>query len=751
MLKYIAVASLIFAFTLQPSHILKQHCSGGEDPNYIPNYQFFEPISFAEMSNFDWKYDDSLEDNLKDWKKYLGNKPDIEDLREIVFGTSAENMQVIRAYITNSSTMIDSKLKSNSVVKYLVQNKDLQTADYLYFAKVCEKQAQGNTKWEDTPTRDITQTKWLADASKTYYNDKEKASTTFLKMRFAYQAVRMAHYSKQYDKAIKFYDELVTPIFDKTDSPIKYWALALKAGALKRNGKAAEATYIFAQVFENCPSRRASTYLSLDLDKQEEWIGGLSLCKTPQEKANLYFLRGIYPTANGLEELNNIFKIAPESDKITILIAKEMQKLEKGVLLKYDEMEKNVLFTKSFNKGHDQIQSFNPFVSTFKDILNNIKSNPKIARPDITLLALGYLDYLENKHTSALAKWSEVQKMTKDTKMQKQIAVLQIAQKITALQNIDEKIEDDIFEQVQKTKHIPLQEYMVMAFGKLYESQGQIGKAFLCKNDMWQLHTKYNLPLVKDLIQVANKKKISNVEKFLLAKISDKKPENVLTELHATILFSQDNLDEAIALYQSLPENALHKLEKNPFTATIKDCRDCGENAKYTRLSLAQKIQNYKKLSQKPSQDQANQYLLLGNAYYNMTFFGNSWNAVDYYRSNLDIPEPINGEVVFLDCEKAKFYYERAYSVALKDQNQELAAQSAFMAAKCEQNMYYIKQFKKAKADKSYVYDLFLPPSYLPENRRYFAKLKELKNTKFYQQAKTECAYFNRYLTISKK
>jgi hypothetical protein len=402
--------------------------------------------------------------------------------------------------------------------------------------------------------------------------------------------------------------------------------------------------------------------------------------------------------------------------------------------------------------AHDIIQSYNPFVQTFKDILKNVKANPKTIRPDITTLALGYLDYLENKHIDALAKWIEAQKISKDPLMQKQISILQIAQKITALNAIDDKSEDDIFAQVQQTKHKALEEYMIQSFGVLYEKQGQKGKAFLCNYSIWELRNKYDLELIKDLIQVANKKKITDVEKYLLAqKIADKKPENLLTEMHATILFSQDKLEEAINIYQSLPENALQKLENNPFIAKIKDCRDCPDKAKYNRLSLAQKIQSYKKLAEKPSQDQANQYLLLGNAYYNMTFFGNSWNAIDYYRSNLDLGTNINNEVVFLDCEKAKYYYERAYSVALKDKNEELAAQSAFMASKCEQNMYYIKVIKKAETKEGNIDAYFgtngIMPSYAPEHRRYFAKLKDLKKTKFYQQAKTECAYFNTYLS----
>jgi hypothetical protein len=144
-----------------------------------------------------------------------------------------------------------------------------------------------------------------------------------------------------------------------------------------------------------------------------------------------------------------------------------------------------------------------------------------------------------------------------------------------------------------------------------------------------------------------------------------------------------------------------------------------------------------------PNLDQAQQYFQLGCIYYNLTFFGNSWDAIDYYRSSMDISlayAPSNENFANFDCSKAKYYFDRAMNTALKDQNKELGAKAAYMAAKCEQNQYYINAKNKEVWG-------FIEPTYAPEHRRYFATLKkEFADTKYYKDILNECSYFNTFV-----
>lgn len=86
----------------------------------------------------------------------------------------------------------------------------------------------------------------------------KSASSTFLKLRYAYQVVRLAHYAGKYDDAIKYYDSYVAGIAG--NSVIAQWALGHKAGALMETGKSTEANYLFSTLFDKCPSKRINFY-----------------------------------------------------------------------------------------------------------------------------------------------------------------------------------------------------------------------------------------------------------------------------------------------------------------------------------------------------------------------------------------------------------------------------------------------------------------------------------------------------------
>jgi hypothetical protein len=83
--------------------------------------------------------------------------------------------------------------------------------------------------------------------------------------------------------------------------------------------------------------------------------------------------------------------------------------------------------------------------------------------------------------------------------------------------------------------------------------------------------------------------------------------------------------------------------------------------------------------------------------------------------------------------------------------DKEFIAKCAFMAAKCEQNRFYL--------DKGYLIDdneyhgnCEQNPEIKKENyRTYFKVLKDkYSKTKFYQQALKECKYFNYFVTNKK-
>ncbi len=752
-LKLITVTFIFCAFILQPQKIAQSSCIGF-DPDYYNAYQFFVPITFDRFFERYDAADNTQDANLDEWQSYLKSSASREDIAYIIYTVTAEDMQNIRAYTEGKRDLYPSELKQNGLVQHWKNKPDIEAIDYLYYAKVCEPHAWKQESWNIKPEKDIQTMRWLSDAGKKYYA--EKASNVFLKLRFAYQAIRMAHYVEQPRKAIQFYDELVANM--STESIIKQWALAHKAGALASIGEYPQANYIFSRLFDECPSKQVSSYLSINFYSDDVWQATLDQCKNESEKSTLYFIRSLDKNSKVIEEIQSVYAIEPTSNKLPIMLMHAINQLEYN-LLSVTPTE-NLLFYKGYQSYPKQEAIKN--LMTTKSFIEKVLKETKIQDLGIWTLAAGYLDYVAGTPQKALQTFAELKKKEKNKDIKAQITLFETAIAITQLKKIDDKTEDEIYQEVKKVNNQQLTDLMLEAFALLYQKQGENAKAYLCKGYIDNIKITPDLALIKGMQTLADKKNTLFEKEVLLTKIdyraldanSKVKPKHILKEIEATVLFSQDKLKEALVIYEQIPEEAIYTIEEDPFDIRIKDYKNTEpslDKGKYNRKMLATKLLLLKDLAEKNTVEQADYYYQLGAAYYNMTFFGNAWIAIDYFRSSLDFDDARtlaqkgkNAEtntVVFADCSKAKFYFDRAMKAAVKRGDRELAAKACFMAAKCEQNQYYLTS--KDEPD----YWNGFPPSFLTENRRYFQQLaNEYKDTKYYQEVLNECSYFHEFV-----
>ncbi len=752
--KLLLCTLLSFAFVIQPQKIAKSTC-GGYDEDYMASYSFFSPLNFENVYQSVRAWDEPQDDNLADWERYLGKAASREDISAIVYEVSADDMQKIRNYVEGKGS-IGAELQNNSLVKYWKKKPDLEAIDYLFFAKTCEPHAWQQDTWNTKPEKDVQTMRWLAEAGKKYYQ--EKASNHFLKMRFAYQAIRMAQYVGQNKKALKMYDELVNPIFEQTESIIKYWAMAHRAGALMANGETAQANYIFSRVFDQCPSKRVSSYLSMRFSDGNVWQATLDKCKNIAEKNTLYFIRSLEKGSNILEETKNIYAQDPNDSKMPIMLMRSVNELEYNLLS--DTPQENILFYRGY-QSYPRQEAIKSLLN-LKNFVEQVIKEGKVNEMGVWTLAAGYLDYIAGTPQKALNTFENLKKKEKSEAIKNQIALFETAIRITQMSKIDDKTEDQIYQEVKNHKHEGLQNLMLDVFEDLYKKQGQPAKAFLCKNYIDRLKITPDLAIVRGMIELTEKRNTNFEEEFLLTRVSgsflgenvEAKPKDILREIEATVLFSQDRLKEAISIYEQIPDKVIYQLDNDPFMTDIQDCETCPPSAdqgKYNRRTLATKLQMLKDYSENNTIEQANYFYQLGAAYYNMTHFGNSWLAIDYYRSSFDFHEAReqikegkaskSKTVVFTDCSKAKFYFDRAMKAAINRGNRELAAKACYMAAKCEQNQYYLN------GNLELDYWAYIPPSYKPEHRRYFKILTtEYQDTEYHAKVLNECTYFYEFV-----
>ncbi len=730
--------SVVFVSAVLYPYQELESCAGGDEDYWVYS-RFFNPELTQQPAykplyfSFDRLYDESWEEdknfrrgeNLRDWVQSFENQPKPTDVDQLVYTASKKDILAIKAYVQNTASPLRASLQNNSLIKYLVQKKDLATLDYLAFAKTCEPLAiEGNT-WEEG---NVTTNKPMTDLSTKAEAAYATAPTPFLKLRYAYQAVRMAHYAGNYARAISLYDKLVTPL--TLESPIKYWALGHKAGAIRRLGKNnALAAYLFAVVFEKSESKRINSYYSFHISSDNEWKTVFAMCKTNREKSTLYFLRAIQPENLKLEEMKNIYALDPASNYLDILLVREINKYEVKKALQTEDLA-------SFKNGSANLKAF-----IFKAL-----SDGKISNKPLWTLALGYCDYLAGKPQEARKTFAQLPATSQTPEVKKQIDTFELMIQMAELQKLDAATEERLYRAIMETKSESLKGLMVSMFAGLYKKQGEEAKAYLSENELYHLRTSPEAKRIDQLIAFADKSSKTSYEKELLRKIHSSQAKEVLLEMKATLLLRADKLDEAEQILSRLAYK-YEDIEGNPTDDRLKDCHECYEGVPnhFSKLQLIQQIKNLKKQAAEPDKTRAAEATYqLGNIYYNTTYFGFAWRAMDYFRPYGFQKPDANQTDEHYDCSRALTYFTQAADLFKQLNNKEKAARALFLAAKCEQNAYYIRKSQTDPADTYYFEGI--APNYEPANRKYFTQLKQqYAQTQFYTKARQECFYLNQF------
>ena len=172
--------------------------------------------------------------NIEEWQHYLGLS--YEDTRYLVFESKREDLQSI----TKGKTASDSKLsfvtpefakKHKQALLYLAYSKYLEPymriipgedndLDYWDFSDEYEHHA-GDLDYDKVKT--VLTKSWNAE------------SDAELKLRYGYQLVRLAHYTRRFEEAVQLFDTYVEPLNLYTE--MYYYALSQKAGALRGMGE----------------------------------------------------------------------------------------------------------------------------------------------------------------------------------------------------------------------------------------------------------------------------------------------------------------------------------------------------------------------------------------------------------------------------------------------------------------------------------------------------------------------------------
>ena len=711
---------------------------------------FTDIISFDDVYNAD-KQRDSIyksacdDENLLEWRQKFCNYAHIDDIRQIIYKTSVSQLASIKAATQSSNLELETGLAENEFAQQIFSNRCTEVIDYLIFAKNCEPLVVGGDAW-NTKIRDVVVMNERIEEGKKLFSI---TKSPFIRLRYAFQIMRLAHYGGNYQTTVNLYNFLMPKIDSRVRSVVNYWILSLKAGALKQLGQRVEASYLFSVVFEHCLSKREAAMRGFCIQTDAEWQQCLLLCRTDDEKATLYAMRGSHLDSKAIEEMQLIYDLNPKNPHLENLLLGEIRKLERD-LLGYpfnDHKEHNRRYA-----GIPREYAGEYAIHLHQFILKCIKEK-RTARPELWRVADGYLELLRGDFYAAERVFDKTKATIKNKALLEQVEILEIAAQIYSFDALNETTEakiSAIIENPLYKKYKDLPDFLFDKLANFYKKNGRKGCAYRCHHRLEAMRPNPQLDVINDLLLLCEKQGKNALERHFCTNEKGESIEDELWEMKGVVLLRQHQVEASLEAFKKVSNERLEKQKFNPFGLRISDCVNCppkDSSKLLNRREIVEKLIDYDYQS-KADIEQGYKYLFrLGVAYYNMSYYGTSWGATDFYRTSTAWHTPENaysdaykvyvypyGNREQTDVTLAYDYLKNAYEIAIRTNDREFATKCAFWLAKCQQKMYYTSKDYRQTA---YGQRSKLPSEYLT----YTAAFKGLSDTKYYQEVIKECSY----------
>ncbi|WP_264566305.1 hypothetical protein [Flavobacterium sp. N3904] len=673
---------------------------------------------------------------IEDWSVFLESKINKKDLTFFLTDSSSADVSSLVAYYKNGKANKFSE-KWNKKIKL----SDSKIKDFLLFLNEAQAVETYSTQqfdsWnydETTKPQLLTDTNWIKSLEKKYNETKDP----FLKNRYWFLVIKADFYSNQQENGVTFFNQTEKSAPKNT---LYYRALAYLAGIEYRQNHYAKSNFLYSQVFDKCPTLRVVSAYCFHPQEEKDWKQSLSLAKNNDEKAALWAIQGYYNDEE--KAIAEIYKLQPQNQHLDYLLTRLINNQEN----KIDQSFKDKTVLENKKRTKDSIHK-----STI-DLVIKIAQSDKTAKPYLWNVAAGYLETLNGNFKQADKDFDKAEsKMPKTPLAINQVRLLRFVNNLSKIDQLNPENERTILADLSwlyfELPKNPIENFRyenATAWSKnylaaLYRSQKNTVMTEIFNHESGFYDNEKQLLAMKAFLSKENKTELekigSSIYEIKLADI------NYFQGVKATF---QNKIPEAIAFMKQAEGLEKTVFYGNPFLGNIKDCHDCDHQApqkkKYTILDFLTIIQKMQDNAAKQV-DLYNNNLLLGNAFYNITHFGNGrlfyegniageGSTPDFFR------DPIRDMIT--NCSLAKVYYEKAF---LATKNNEQKAKCQYMIAKCERNDFYNKKY----------YSLNLSTWDIQDDQTNFIAwqgFKNLKNnyskTKYYQEIINECGYFRTY------
>ncbi|WP_084359185.1 hypothetical protein [Pedobacter cryoconitis] len=687
---------------------------------------------------------------VSEWNSWFENKVDTTTLKTLLIKASSGGIDSAASYYKGKLDVLPAGIPD---LKSTKANKKKVNAflDYLLLAKECEVYAVGSGdywSYEKAPVKEVPEA-----LENILLKAVDEAKDPFIKQRLWFQMVRYYYFKQRQHAADASKANVPLPAyFAKQEAAFPknmmyYRALGYLAGYYYQKGDFAQANYLYSLCYNYSFEMKIPSRWSFHPQNESDWKQTLSLAKNGDEKITLWQMLG--SSRDEARAIKEIYAIDPKSEKLDLLLSR---------LVNIRESQGQAW------KDTSTIDPATRVATTAERILvGNIANEEKTSKPYYWNLAAGYLNSLSGNYALAKTFYTKGRKQlpANDTLVMAQYKVLNWLLYLKTLKHIDAKAEAEMVEplnwlnSLSKNKksianlryNSAIAQSMTMLSAQ-YKKQGDVLKAYFFAPEMAFYSSNARIEAAKALLNKQNK---TPFELAMLNYYSINVRQ--LSYLQAILLVYQEKLDEAIVLMKQADTVNSTELLANPFNSKIQDCHDCDHEADknkkhFTVLGFIEALKTIKG-DLAAGKEVSRNAALLGNAYYNITHYGNA--RVFYYSATVtesygDSPYSIAVPYrkIVTDSKVAEKYYLLARANA---KTKELKAKYTYMAAKCERNEIYNVQYNSPDNDRKYSWSFDF--SKIPTGK-YFAELKaQYSQTRYYQEVLNECGYFKAY--VSKK
>ncbi|MCE9577817.1 MAG: hypothetical protein K8W52_32080 [Deltaproteobacteria bacterium] len=658
---------------------------------------------------------------LADWNGYLKGAILPADWEKILYQATPSELTAIGQKLAGKAKAAPKGYEQSSIWKTPAAADKLRGAiEFVQLAREVEGfssfeayDADGNAKPTSAPPDDLLATARAGSKSK----------DRFLAQRYAFQAVRVLFYRRDWAGTVAFVDKNASLLASPSDD-LAWNARLYAAGALSRDGKRARANLELARIHANYPPLSATAANDFRPAEETDWRASLKLAKTAREKTELWRLVGI--KNDGVVAMQEILKLDPKSPLIGLLLVRELAHAEsRGMGMWGEKPEPSEL--EAQKKAYATLE---------KIALDQIARGGD--KPWLMELVAGHIAAKRGDLAAARAHLGRATAAKPGDAAVASQAKASLALALVANWKIGPAYEQELATTVAGLdpsfgRADSVRSAIRSQLAGIYAKAGQIVDAEFLLPGTVEPYDPYSsrptgakskwddVGFIQQMITRAGKT-TTPFDKFVVG--SSFTIAGLQQDLASRYLLDGDFATAAKG-FAAVADPG--RLGTDPFVMHVVDCHDCDHdkyaNASWTRASLAKKLAELEKTAKGNGEAAAQAAMQLGSALYNISYHGNA-------RTFLENTHQVTG-----DTSLALRWYKRAYELS---KNRDFKARAAYYAAKAELGNL-ITQAETANPDGTGTPQPLVPTTW-------FAVLKQYNDTKYYRQVLRECGYFSDWL-----